>query len=175
MTRGGMANGVAGVLLLGLCLACGSSDAPDASREADAGPRVVLGSGREAFEPLESGGDVPLIKGIQGGYHVWASFLAYGFDNDVLRMELSTRWGERDESVLDMSGSVGVKPASDASGVPALVMLGWPALVYEPGCSNGEAIEIDLTVRDASGRSAGDSRRWILNVAEEDRSASCPP
>jgi hypothetical protein len=135
----------------------------------------VLGTGREAFEPLESGGTVLLIKGIQGGFHVWTSFFAYGFDTDIMQMTLSTRWGGREDSLLDMNGSVGVKPSTDAEGAPVLAMLGWPALVFDPHCSNGHEIDIDVTVTDPEGRSAGDARRWILNVPEEDRATDCPP
>jgi hypothetical protein len=141
---------------------------------ASAGPRVVLGTGREAFEALGSDGTVPLIKGIQGGFHVWTSFLAYGFDTDVLRMELTTRWDELDESVLEMAGNVRVKPATDAAGMPALLSLGWPASIFNPACANGRRLGIDLTVRDtAAGLSASDHRSWIVDVAQEDRSSDC--
>jgi len=141
---------------------------------ASAGPRVVLGTGRQAFEALGSDGTVPLIKGIQGGFHVWTSFLAYGFTTDVLRMELTTRWDELEESVLVMSGNVGVRPATDAAGAPARVSLGWPASIFNPACANGRRLGIDLTVRDtAAGLSASDSRLWIVDVAEEDRSSDC--
>jgi hypothetical protein len=169
MSRAIATTRLAGALLLGLCVGCGSSGGP----EDETGPRLVLGTGREAFEPLESGGTVLLIKGIQGGFHVWTSFFAYGFDTDIMQMTLSTRWGGREESVLDMHGSVGVKPSSDAGGVPVLEMLGWPALVFDPPCANGQEIDIGVTVTDPQGRSASDARRWILNVPEEDRSADC--
>ncbi|MEO8180832.1 MAG: hypothetical protein ABI895_18520 [Deltaproteobacteria bacterium] len=33
---------------------------------------------------------MPLISGIQGGFHVETTFIAYGFDVEVLRMELRT-------------------------------------------------------------------------------------
>jgi hypothetical protein len=149
--------------------ACGSG-----AEGGDDGPSVVLGTGRDAFEPLGADGTVPLIKGIQGSYHVWTSFLAYGFDTDVLRMELTTRWDGLDDSVLEMSGNVGLKPATDPAGMPALVSLGWPASIFNPVCANGRRLEIDLTVRDtAAGLSASDSRLWIVDVAEEDRSSDC--
>jgi hypothetical protein len=141
---------------------------------ADAGPRVMLGTGREAFEALGSDGSVPLIKGIQGGFHVWTSFLAYGFDTDVLRMELTTRWDELDESVLEMAGNVAVRPATDPDGNPALLSLGWPASIFNPACSNGRRLGIELTVRDTdAGLSASDSRHWFVDVAAEDRSSDC--
>lgn len=138
------------------------------------GPRVVLGTGRELFEPLDSEESVPLIKGIQGGFHVWTSFLAYGFDTDVLRMELATRWDELDGSALEMAGNVAVRPGVDAEGTAVLLSLGWPASIFNPACANGRRLGIDLTVRDTSaGLSASDSRHWIVDVAAEDRSTDC--
>lgn len=173
----------AAVALLAAVLAgCGSGGAPACEGCADpggagadsGGPRVVLGTGRTAFEALESDGTIPLIKGIQGGFHVWTSFLAYGFDTDVLRMELVTRWEELDESVLEMAGNVGVRPGTDPAGAAVLVSLGWPASIFNPVCSNGRRLLIDLTVRDElAGASASDRRRWIVDVAEEDRSTDC--
>jgi hypothetical protein len=161
-----------------LCVLAGCGpDAADGEGAADvesAGPRVVLGTGREAFEALGSDATVPLIKGIQGGFHVWTSFFAYGFDTDVLRMELTTRWDELDGSVLEMAGNVAVKPATDVAGKPALSSLGWPASIFNPACANGRRLGIDLTVRDSgAGLSASDSRFWIVDVAEEDRSSDC--
>jgi hypothetical protein len=151
----------------------GAKPAPDAGAS---GPRVMLGSGRAAFEAVDENGSVPLIKGIQGGFHVWTSFFAYGFDTDVVRMDLSTRWNTRDDSVLEMGGNVGVRAATDPSGVPALLSLGWPALVSDPACSNGQLLDIEITIRDtATGIAASDSSRWVVEVAEEDRASDCGP
>lgn len=158
-----------------LIAGCGPAD-PGAAR-ADAAsnlPRVVLGTGREAFEEPGTDGVVPLIKGIQGGFHVWTSFLAYGFETSVLRMELTTRWEELDDSVLEMKGNVSVKPALDVHAEPVLASLGWPASIFNPACSNGRRLAIDLTVRDTSaGLSASDSRRWIVEVDPADRAIDC--
>jgi hypothetical protein len=167
------------VLGVAVCVGCGSDDEQTAEPAADAdlaadGPRVVLGSGREAFEMVPADGVVPLIKGIQGGFHVWTSFLVYGFDTDVVRMELTTRWDMLDDSLLEMKGNVAVRPATDPSGVPALVSLGWPASIFNPACANGRRLDLTLTVRDEdAGISASDARHWVVDVAEEDRSTDC--
>jgi hypothetical protein len=133
----------------------------------------VLGTGREEFEPLGSESTIAVIKGFQGGFHVWVSLRAYGFETDVVRMDLSTRWGSGDESLLEMSGVVGLQPGTDAAGAQVLTMAGWPALVFDPRCANGQALDVAVSVTD--GHSAGDTRRWILNVAEADRSTDCGP
>jgi hypothetical protein len=156
-----------------LLAGCGS-DGGDSEGPGVSGPRVVLGTGREAFEVLDSEGSVPLIKGIQGGFHVWTSFLAYGFETDVMRMELRTSWDTLAESTLEMAGNVAVRPSVDPQGSPALLSLGWPASIFNPACSNGRRVSIDITVRDtSSGLSASDSRHWVVDVNEEDRSLDC--
>lgn len=161
------------VATVALFAGCGSEVEPGAGEE-ETGPRVVLGTGRDAFESLDSEGSVPLIKGIQGGFHVWTSFLAYGFATEVMRMELRTRWDALDESTLEMAGNVRVRPAVDPQGSPALLSLGWPASIFNPACANGRRLSLELTVRDtAAGLSASDARQWIVDVDEADRSPDC--
>lgn len=158
------------VLLVMAASACG--DAEPAPLDTP-GFRVVLGTGQQQFEPLDDDVPVPLIKGIQGGWHVWTSFLAYGFDTDVLRMDLTTRWEGVDESVLGGPGNVAVRPVRDASGAAALASVGWPAVVFNPTCAHGHFLRVTLTVNDSEGRSARDTRRWIMEVPEADRSSDC--
>ena len=157
--------------LLGLIVAvgCGGEPAPAVTDEVS----VVLGTGHKAFEPLDDDAQVPLIKGIQGGWHVWTSFLTYGFDTDVLRMDLTTRWEGVPESVLGGPGNVAVQPVEDATGAPALVAAGWPAIVYNPTCAHGHRLLINLTVTDTEGHAASDTRQWIMEVPEADRSSDC--
>lgn len=135
---------------------------------------MVLGTGTATFEPLGNGASVPLIKGIQGAWHVTVSFLAYGFDTDVLRMHLTTRWDGVEESApLGGPGNVRVRPAEDATGAAVLTFVGWPAVVYNPTCAQGEWLRVDITLVDTEGRSASDTRRWMMEVAEADRSNDC--
>jgi hypothetical protein len=160
-------------------LGCGSDTTalpatPDAGAEpSPAAQRVVLGSGVRAFEPLDNDAHATLIAGPQGAYHVWTSFLSYGFDTDVLRMSLSTGWDDTPGSVLNMPGRVSAKPTLDPQGQSALATVGWPALILDPLCQNGRALRVDLTVSDDAGHSASDTRRWILDIAEEYRSSEC--
>ena len=164
--------------LLGTCaLGCGSDRSPPGVVVAEGGPaaaqRVVLGSGVREFEPQLDDAHAALIAGPQGAYHVWTSFLSYGFDTDVLHMELSTGWDDTSDSALEMAGRVSAKPTLDAQGLPALATVGWPALIEDPLCENGRALRVVLRVSDDEGHSAGDMRRWILDVAEENRSTEC--
>lgn len=171
MSHASLLSWLLGLAALAAAAGCGS-EAPDGAADG-AGRRVVLGTGFQAFEPLESGGTVPLIKGIQNGFHVWTSFLAYGFEADRLRMELTTRWDGLDESLLEMGGSVGVREVVDPAGEPALGTLGWPASIFNPACAHGKRLHVELRVSDAGGQSASDAREWLVEVAEQDRSSDC--
>jgi hypothetical protein len=174
MTLSRAARLVAVSLALALSGGCADGGAEPAMDAGSSGPRVMLGSGRAAFEVVDEDASIPLIKGIQGGFHVWTSFFAYGFTTDVVRMELSTRWGGLDDSLLEMAGNIGVHPATDPFGTPALLSLGWPAIVSNPACSNGQLLDIEITISDAAtGASASDAIRWVIDVAEEDRSSDC--
>lgn len=160
-----------GLLALLACVALGCG--ADSGEDVPTGPRVILGTGREQFQMLEPEAAVPLIKGIQGGFHVWTSFIAYGFDTDVLRMELATRWDTLEDSVLEMKGNVSVNPMPDERGEVGLASLGWPATIFNPACANGRRLRLDLTVLDTEGHTASDRRYCIVDVAEEDRSSDC--
>lgn len=152
-------------------LACG----PDREAPQLLGPHVTLGTGREQFEPRADGESVLLVRGIQGAWHVWTSFLAYGFETDVLRMELTTEWQGVDESRLGGAGNVAVRPVEDAAGAAALASVGWTAVVYNPTCAHGHRLRVNLSVLDKEGRFASDTREWIMEVPEAERSSECAP
>jgi len=139
-------------------------------------PEVALGTGVEQYEPIEGEPTIELIKGIQGGFHVWASFLVYGFEGTVLRMELTTSREGHADSIIPMQGNVRVRDVTDPAGRPARALVGWPAVIYDPTCAHGRRIRLDILVRDeTNGTEASDTRFFIADVAEEERGASCSP
>jgi hypothetical protein len=169
----------AAVFMAHAVLGCGSGGASEPGLDAGAGgassgPRVSLGTGRAAFEEVGVDGHVPLIMGLQGGYHVWTSFLVYDLAADVVRMELSTRWEGVDGSQEQNAGNVSLRSVVDGAGNPALASLGWPMSIFNPTCANGQRLLLDLRVIGELGLTLTDSRQWIVDVAEEYRSTDCP-
>jgi hypothetical protein len=160
----------------GLMLAaCGDGSGAAGPESAGQPPyRVVLGSGQREFEPLEEGAHATLIHGPQGAYHVWTSFLSYGFDSDVLRMDISTGWDDTPDERFPMGGDVVARATLDAEGADARLTRGWPAQVREPLCQDGRALRVELTMTDPAGNAASDARRWILDVPVELRPDDCP-
>lgn len=164
---------------LAVALGCASDGARSAGSSGTAGASepafsVVLGTGQRTFEPLLDEAHAALIAGPQGAFHVWTSFLSYGFDSDVLLMQISTGWDDTPAERFDMRGEVVALLIEDATGLPARLTHGWPAVLRDPLCENGRALRVNLTVSDAAGNSASDTRRWILDVAEENRPSDCP-
>jgi len=168
------------LLALGGAFGCGSGSPSEPGTGAGGsdvvGPRVLLGTGREVFEEVPADGHVTLIMGLQGGYHVWTSFLVYDLEAEVLRMELSTRWEGVDGSQEQNAGNVSLHAAQDGAGESALASLGWPMSIFNPTCANGRRLVLDLRVIEAgTGLALTDSSQWIVDVPEEYRSSDCSP
>ena len=49
-------------------------------------PWVQIGTGFRRYESLEAGQVVPIIAGIQGGFHVWGAFIGEGFNDLDVRV-----------------------------------------------------------------------------------------
>ncbi|HEU5076022.1 MAG TPA: hypothetical protein VFU02_17635, partial [Polyangiaceae bacterium] len=80
-----------GTLVLSLASGCSGGGEQDPPLEPEP-PEVAveLGTGEAEFEPIEGEPTLELAAGSQGGFHVWTSFLASGFDDERLSMVLVT-------------------------------------------------------------------------------------
>lgn len=166
-----------GLILAGACAALSScSDA--ASTEPAPAPgttRLLLGTGERAYAPIEGEPVLPLIAGIQGGFHVWASFLGYGYQGDRLRMQVTTSWGPDEEHTFaSLEAPIRVHEVVDDGGETAVEGNGWPARIELAPCAQGQLVTIAMTVRDDFGATASDSRRFVAEVQEELRGTDCP-
>lgn len=169
---------VAAVLFACRCLlgcAAGNEPPPSADGGAGARPHIELGSGYLAFEAQPPDARVPLIMGLQGGYHVWVSFVTGGFSTDVVHMALSTRWAELEASRVEMAGSVALRPVPDVAGNQAPGAIGWPASIFKPTCANGQRLLLEISLTDEAGLAASDDCEWVVDVPEEYRSSDCGP
>ena len=50
---------------------------------------IVLGHGYERFTAIGDGDELPIVMGIQGGYHVWGEVRARFVDPRQLRLEFT--------------------------------------------------------------------------------------
>lgn len=156
---------LASLAALPLLAACGDATAPE----------VVLGTGEARFEAIVGEPRLPLVRGVQGGSHVWASFLAYGFSDPQLDMLLTTRWVDVEGTRRVMRNPLTLRQVTDDVGEPALSFSGYPAQIDNARCAHGQRLHIELVLSDGSGREARDERFCIAEVAESDRGDNCAP
>jgi hypothetical protein len=148
---------------------CGAGEAtPTPSQER----AVLLGTGEARFESMEGEPQLTLVAGVQGGFHVWASFLAYGFTSRTLEMVLTTSV-EGTPEVIPNRANLTMKDTVDAEGTPAFTFAGFPAQVYDARCSHGKRVRIDVKLSDTDGGIAEDTRYCTVYLDESRRSPNC--
>jgi hypothetical protein len=135
--------------------------------------RVVLGTGEAEFEPIDGEPRLRLVAGAQGGFHVWASFLAYGFSSSQVDLLLQTRVEDDPAQSLVMHAHLLLRDTVDASGEPARSFAGFPAQIYDARCALDKRVSVHLTLADADGETADDVRYCIADVAAEQQRADC--
>jgi hypothetical protein len=168
----------AGLAVLGATLAaaagCGSPspDGADTSA-ASSGQSVVLGTGEAEFESIDGEPHLRLVAGVQGGFHVWASFLTYGFASDRLDMVLETVVEDDATTRLVMRARLSLRDALDAEGEPTRFFAGFPAQVYDARCAHGKRVRVAVTLADVSGASATDERYCIAELDAAQRRDDC--
>jgi hypothetical protein len=136
--------------------------------EPDATPTLELGTGEWRFEPLTPEQRVQLVAGTQGGFHVWLSMRAQGFDGDRLRMKLTLR----SSGSSPLSGSdleLMFEPAEDGW----LEFEGWPAQLLAPWCGIEQPLAIEVTLSDRAGHSAAASISVVPTAPATGFSQTC--
>lgn len=156
---------------VGVLAACSASAEPDAP-ESDA--RVVLGTGEVEFEAIDGEPPLPLVAGVQGGFHVWASFLAYGFESKALSLVVTTTWADVPGTELVMRAKPTAREVLDDTGTPAFSFAGFPAQIADARCADGQRIRVQIDVSTLDGLSASDTRHCIAMVEPAQRHAECP-
>lgn len=126
-------------LLLAACADEGSS----------APPTLELGTGEWAFEPLSEGQQVRLVAGTQGGFHVWLSMRAQGFDGTRLRMKLQLIPSSAPDQISGSDLELAFQPGDDG-----LEFIGWPAQLLMPWCFTDAPLTLDVELSEGDTRSA---------------------
>ena len=101
---------------------------------------LALGTGSWRYEALEDGDTVELVRGAQGGWHVWLSVRTRGIDE---RQVVQARVQPADESRPPTSDDlrVSLDPMND-DGTRDLI--GYPLVIEDPSCLVGEMIRIEV-------------------------------
>ncbi|HJL17686.1 MAG TPA: hypothetical protein RMH99_18625, partial [Sandaracinaceae bacterium LLY-WYZ-13_1] len=131
-----------GLLLVALALA-GCADAP--ATEA----ALELGTGSWRFEPLEDGQEVALVRGAQGGWHVWVSLRVRGVEGEPPPVRLALQPADESRPTDETTVALPFDPPRD-DGWRQLV--GYTGIVYEPACTVDELLRITVSMTMADGR-----------------------
>ena len=107
-----------------------------------------IGTGTWRFEPLEDGQEVQMVRGAQGGWHVWLSVRTGGLDAATGRLVIEIQ--PADESRPAESASVGVQfDPPDADGMRNY--LGWAAILSDPSCAMGRVLRVRASLTTGAG------------------------
>jgi hypothetical protein len=132
---------------------CGDADPPRGVLE--------LGTGEASFEPLLEGADLPLIRGSQGGYHVWLSFRLEQMAAGIVGLHIETQLLDASREPEHSRVRVPMGPADDEG---VIVHPGWPAIVASPACLVDALVRLSVTIIDDTGREAFDERHVMVRT-----------
>lgn len=143
-------------------LACGSVEGTEPDGSIDTGgdatdPAVdavlEIGTGFPELEPLVCGQDVPIIQGIQGGYHIWGGFSATGLEPGTMAIDFGLDVGGVEVASASYEDSpVAIDGRIDYAGVAVILHAD-----QDPDALSGTAATLHVTVVDSVGASASDS------------------
>jgi len=109
-------------------------------------PTVDIGTGESSFEPLTDGQDVTLVRGSQGGHHMWMSLRVDGLDPQKVWLDADVelegeRFRSRNITALTSEGDQDY-------------LVGWPLVMTDPARVDGKVVKILVTLTDQDGNVA---------------------
>lgn len=135
---------------------------------------LELGTGEASFQPLMSGQQVQLVAGTQGGYHVWLSLRAQGFQGQRLRMQLALQPGPPAPlAASDLDVSFAPLHDSAQADLGWTEHVGWPAQLLQPWCAIDKPLNIQATVSDTQGHSASAAMQIVPTAPLRGFSQTC--
>ena len=143
---------------------CAAASADRVPTEAE----LELGTGTARFVPLADGDEVAMVRGAQGGWHLWISARATGMG---AMGSLEIAHGPADGSTPPEVTRAGVTfDPADAEG--RRTTLGWQAILSDPPCSVGRLHRVRITVTTSSGERVS-AERDVMPTAGDHPPAAC--
>ena len=144
------------LLALGLVAGCASPVAPS--------PDVELGTGTWQFESLADGQELSLVRGAQGGWHIWLGVRTTDLampDPATQRAPVAIELQPADELTEPQRVETELFfGPEDANG--QRMMLGWPAIVADPACAVGQLMRVSAELDAADGTAHIDERYVMI-------------
>lgn len=127
-------------LLLGLVLAACGGPAP-------APAELIIGTGETGFEPLAQDQDVTLVRGPQGGVHLWMSLRAQGLQPQKVWLDVETQLGQERRQSRNITALEQKEDCAE--------LIGWPVILDERLFVDGDTVGINVRLTDETGEAAG--------------------
>jgi len=131
---------LAAVPLAAACSAAGFSGPPAAD----------VGTGADHFVTLHDGDAVPIIMGLQGGYHVWGSVRAANVGSQNVTLRFSLFHGDETAPVTVRLDTVDLTGGEH---------LGSAVFLPDPSAVRGQPCRLHLDLTDENGRTASAEHR----------------
>lgn|GEM_PF-1640584 len=109
---------------------------------------LEVGTGTFRFEPIETGEALPLIRGAQGGWHIWVAVRVHGVEDDSGSFEVIHYPVDAPDDPVRISHGIRLDPPN-IEGFRSYV--GWPAIPRDAACAVGGLYRVQVTFRPASG------------------------
>ena len=124
---------IVGAFIVGTILACGEAPAPPGEAAFE------LGTGSWRFEPLEDGQEVELVRGAQGGWHVWVSLRMRGIDVERPPIELTLQPADESRPADQLQLQLLFEPEDDQGWRK---LIAYQGIVEDPACVVGELLRV---------------------------------
>lgn len=134
------------LLLLALAALLSLAGCADAPAEEAA---IEVGTGSWRFEPIEDGQEVALVRGAQGGWHIWISVRVRGIEGDAPPLTLSLQPADESAPPIETDVQLRLDPP-DADGWRQLV--GYTGALPDPSCVVGELLRVRVSTPMGDGR-----------------------
>ncbi len=136
------------IAVLAWLAGCAPSDESEASRTFE------LGTGSWRFEPIEDGAELSMIRGAQGGWHVWLAFRASAEGMNDLAI-VTTESQPADESRPPTVNRSEVRFEPD-DGRGQRIHVGYTEIFEQPSCSVGVLTRVRATFEYPDGEILSD-------------------
>ncbi len=143
----------------------------EAALEPEPATTLEIGTGTWRFEPVADGGEVPLVYGAQGGWHLWLAIRVRGVAADSASLEVVHYPLASPHEPVRVAHGVHLDP-ENPEGFRAY--LGWPAILERPACSVGHRYRLEVTLRPATGGKLSAVREVVVGAGDHPPPA-CEP
>jgi hypothetical protein len=127
-------------------------------------PWVELGTGEWRFEPLADEQEVELVRGAQGGWHVWVSVRARELGPDDVRMEIDSKVVGSERDPATGGAEIDLQPTDEMG---TYEFTGWPAVQPRPECVVDSRLRVRVALT-SGGKTVSDERIVIPRVMDTD-------